>query len=535
MFRVLIWAMPILALSLSGCGSDSHGASSTGSGTGSGVTVDVKNYAQGQNIAFNGEVLTTFPSEMQSAKDVGFTQYVELTLISDTKSHSSNTEKKIRILATDDNANGEKVIRAVNIISHLLTNKLNSTYGSNKASIAQKLASREATLMLTSTEKENAELLTGLFAANAIKLNVLRNLVDGANVSDPASINTSELKAFTRDFSKLSEPDQEQIIDAFYTQLPLVAGFPKWILNSQGLYYRELTVVGDCHYMSNFDIPSTCQSLGKNGDGDEADRDAAFEEILHLIQAQGIAPNNSTKAYQEQVRAEAFRQYTDKKNGSVVAWNPTENSWKDWEGDDKNPEIGQSYSHEYLASVFEAYMGMWQHKTEGLDGYKLTSREKMKNGNNGINDDAGLEFVTGMFHNMIQNTVRIDSNGVADYHRKKGTDARFVMNTYQVTPPIEAYTYKSQYYLNAKIIGDKAISLFANNEDNILEGNSQPNTINGLGGNDTYVIDNKYDECVIDNHPSMYVFVTCPNTGKDMLFNIEKLAFKDTEVLVSSL
>lgn len=542
MFRVLTWVIPTLALALTGCGSESTTTTSTGnsSGTGSssGSTSKINNYAEGQNLEFDGELSDKFPTEFESAKAVGFKHYAELTVKSGATTRSGNASptQKIRIIATDDNANGEKILRAANILAHLLTDKENSKYGSDKSSIASTMATREATLMLTANEDENTALLLGLFADNAIKLGVLGDLVSNANLQSQDPINTTDLIAFRDDFLALEEEDQEKIIEAFFTELPNEAGFPKWILNSQGLYYRELTVVGDCHYMTNFDIPNSCGSLGTNSDGDEADRDAAFEEILHLVQAQGIAPNDQTKPYQEAVRAEALRQYTDMNNGGAVAWNPTQSSWDDWESDDINPEIGQSYSHEYLASVFDAYMGMWQHQNEGLDGYKLNSREKMTLGDNGITDDAGLDFVTGMFHEMVQTTVRIDSNGVAEYHNKKGNlDSRFVMNTYQVVPPIEAYTYKSQYYLNAKIVGDKPMSLFANNEDNILEGNNQPNVINGLGGTDTYIINNKMSECVIAAHQGLYVLISCPNTNDDMLYEIEKLKFTDTEVLVSSL
>ncbi|MBW3694580.1 hypothetical protein EK599_02680 [Vibrio sp. T187] len=539
MIRVLTWVIPTLALALAGCGSESTNTTSTGASSGStNSTNKVNNYAQGQNLEFDGEVSNQFPAEFQSAKNVGFEHYLELTITDNQSARSSinaSQNSKIRIIATDDNANGEKILRAANILGHLLTNNTGSKYGADKSSIATTLASREATLMLTKNEDENSALLLGLFADNAIKLGVLRDLVDNANLQDPASIDTSELIAFRDDFLNLEEEDQEKIIEAFFTQLPNVAGFPKWILNSQGLYYRELAVVGDCHYMTNFDIPNSCVSLGTNSDGHEADRDAAFEEILHLVQAQGIAPNDSTKPYQELVRAEALRQYTDMTNGGSVAWNPTQSSWQDWENDDVNPEIGQSYSHEYLASVFEAYMGMWQHQNTGLDGYKLTSRDKMVTGDNGINDDSGLDFITGMFHDMMQTTVRIDSNGVADYHTQQGNlESRFVMNAYQVAPPVDAYTFKSQYYLNAKIIGDKPMSLIANNEDNILEGNNQPNLINGLDGTDTYIINNEKSECTITASP-LFVVVSCPNTNDDILHNMEKIKFTDQEVLISSL
>lgn len=83
--------------------------------------------------------------------------------------------------------------------------------------------------------------------------------------------------------------------------------------------FRELTLEGDCHYMSNF--ANYCENLGKH-----ADRDAGFEEILHLFQAQGIAPNPTFYVFQQQIQQRALSLYTDHKNGQYSPWQPSNSS-----------------------------------------------------------------------------------------------------------------------------------------------------------------------------------------------------------------
>lgn len=101
--------------------------------------------------------------------------------------------------------------------------------------------------------------------------------------------------------------------------------------------------------MSNF--ADYCANLGEH-----ADRDAAFEEILHLVQAQGIAPYASTSSLQKAIQAHALSIYNNIQSGKPTVWRPTQSDWEDWESDDFDPErvklTGPSYSHEYFVCCF---------------------------------------------------------------------------------------------------------------------------------------------------------------------------------------
>ncbi len=164
----------------------------------------------------------------------------------------------------------------------------------------------------------------------------------------PQSFDTSSLENFIAIMMVLNEDDMDTLIESIALTLMSSGDTPNWLMNSQSLMYRELTFEGDCHYMSNF--ADYCANLGEH-----ADRDAAFEEILHLVQAQGIAPNALTSSFQKAIQAHALSIYNDIQSGKPTVWRPTQSDWEDWESDDFDPErvklTGPSYSHEYFAAV----------------------------------------------------------------------------------------------------------------------------------------------------------------------------------------
>ncbi|MDN3685929.1 hypothetical protein QW180_29800 [Vibrio sinaloensis] len=124
-----------------------------------------------------------------------------------------------------------------------------------------------------------------------------------------------------------SEDDFDAVVSSLIEGIIQSDDTPQWLLNSQSLMYRELSIEGDCHYMSNY--ADYCADLGEH-----ADRDAAFEEILHLVQAQGIAPNSEAKLKQLQadIDARALSLYNAHKAGQPAVWQPTDDSWQDWLG-----------------------------------------------------------------------------------------------------------------------------------------------------------------------------------------------------------
>ena len=463
-------------------------------------------------------VSTAFPTELKVAADAGFTHYVKISL------SESNSDDAFHIVAVDDGVNNEKIFRAAKIIQHLLTTQPNSKYGTDKSRIAKTLAARDATLMLTKNDDQNDEMLTKIFVSELIRQGKLNHAIADSGLTH--TFDTSSLEKFVEDMMALSEEDLDSLVDSIATTLMNSADTPNWLMNSQSLMYRELTVEGDCHYMSNF--ADYCANLGEH-----ADRDAAFEEILHLVQAQGIAPNASTSSLQNDIQAHALRIYSDMQAGKPTVWRPTQRDWEDWESDDFDPErvkkTGPSYSHEYFAAAFEAYMGVAKANGQGLDGYQALTREEMQS-----QDPQAVDWISGLFHGYLQYTANIDSAGVKLYTEKTNPGT---VPTFRMAPNkddlVEAYTYKSQWLTKVKIVGDQAINVIGNDQDNTFEGNNKDNSIYGEGGINTYIVPHKLAECIVIKAKN--VTVECPSTGSDELYDIQNIKFTDQTLDVTKL
>lgn len=516
MRKLKIISIPLFVSLLAACNDDSPASS------------------QNQNISLPivaqsviGSVVMT-SSVPEQFKVEGIETYVKITPQSQSAHRSSDTGSSaaIHVIATDDGVSNEKVRRAVMILQHYLTNKAGSQYGSDKSSIAQSMASRNATLILTADDAENQLVLTRLYAKEAVRQGMLQTWVNSSSASTLAGLTFDSADAFVTSLlqyaDQQSEADFEAVVESLIEGIVTSAQSAKWMLNSQSLMYRELSLEGDCHYMSNY--ASYCAALGEH-----ADRDAAFEEILHITQAQGIAPNsqNGFQALQQSIDARALSIYNAHAAGNSAVWQPTQSSWDDWAGDDYNPEIGTSYSHEYFAAAFEAYMGVAQHNGQGLDGYQALTRTAMVN-----QDNQAKQWIEALFHTHLQYTARVDSAGVETYfdntYPNTSDTPIFLMNRDDAQAN-DGYTYKSQWLLNVEIIGTKAIDLAANDQDNEIKGNSANNTIDGKDGVDTYLIDNRYAECSLIKTKNNAI-VDCPSSGKDTLINIEKISFSDQTI-----
>ncbi len=481
----------------------------------------------GSNIA-SATMTSTIP---EAFKFDGITTYVNITpaSVSSRSANPSSNIPAIHVIATDDGVNGEKVRRAVMILQHLLTNLDASLYGEDKLSIATSMANRNATLVLTADNDANEQMNLNMYITEAYRQGQLQTWVAASGATTLEGLDFSSAKQFVQSFltysDNQSEDDVKAVIDSLSEGLQNSAQTPQWLINSQSLMYRELSVEGDCHYMSGY--ANYCSDLGDN-----ADRDAAFEEILHLVQAQGIAPNPETdySNLQLAIDAHALGTYNDHKSNidagqpSDAVWQPEVDDWNEWLGDDVNPDIGTTYSHEYLAAAFEAYMGVAKHNGHGLDGYQALDRATMQ-----ALDAQGEAWISDLFHAHLQYTARIDSAGVVTFHQQEliGQNAKptFKMNLDDAIAQ-EGYTSKSQWLVNAKIVGSDSIDLIANAQDNILEGNIANNTVDGKEGNDTYIVNNKLTECAIVPVVNATT-VICPNSGEDSLINIEAIKFTD--------
>ncbi|MET2897170.1 hypothetical protein ABXV22_02445 [Vibrio rotiferianus] len=502
----------LCAVSLTACGgSDSNSKTST-------TTPPTPPTPTLNTVIIPTVVSTEFPAELKVAADAGFTHYVKISL------SEANSDYAFHIVAVDDGVNNEKIFRAAKVIQHLLTNQPDSKYGADKSGIAKTLADRDATLMLTANDDQNNEMLTKIFIGELLRQDKLNDAIADSGLSQ--SFDTSSLDKFVADMMALNEDDMDTLVESLITTLMSSKDTPNWIMNSQSLMYRELTVEGDCHYMSNF--ADYCANLGNH-----ADRDAAFEEILHLVQAQGIAPNASTATLQNDIQAHALSIYNDIHAGKPTVWRPTQDDWEDWESDDFDPErvkqTGPSYSHEYFAAAFEAYMGVAKANGQGLDGYQALTREEMQ-----TQDPQAVDWISGLFHGYLQYTANIDSAGVKLYTEKTNPGT---VPTFRMSPNkdglVEAYTYKSQWLTKVKIVGDDAINVIGNDQDNTFEGNSKDNSIYGEGGVNTYIVPHKLAECIVIKAKN--VSVECPSTGTDELYDIQNIQFTDQTLDVTKL
>ncbi|RTZ17618.1 hypothetical protein EJ063_02190 [Vibrio aquaticus] len=521
MLKLRVLTLSLLVALLSACGGDKSSTSDNQTQSKNVSLPIIANSALGSVVMSN-----TVPEQF---KVDGIETYVKITPKSNSVTRSSRNASNaaaIHIIATDDGVSNEKVRRAVSILQHFLTNKAGSQYGADKSSMAESMASRNATLILTADDDQNQLVSTRLYAKEAARQGKLETWINASSASTLAGLNFDSADAFVESLleyaDKQSEADFEAVVEGLIGGIVTSTQTSQWLLNSQSLMYRELSLEGDCHYMSNY--ASYCPDLGTH-----ADRDAAFEEILHITQAQGIAPNtqNGFQTLQQQIDVRALAIYDDHKLGNPAVWQPTPTSWDDWKDDDFNPDIGTSYSHEYFAAAFEAYMGVAKHNGHGLDGYQALTRTAMAS-----QDAEAKQWIEALFHEYLQYTARIDSAGVVTYfdntYPSASVTPTFLMNRDDAQSQ-DGYTYKSQWLLNVEIIGDKAIDLSANDEDNVIKGNSANNKIFGKGGIDTYLIDNKYAECTLTT-TKYGAIVDCPSSGTDELVHIEKITFSDKTI-----
>ena len=226
-------------------------------------------------------------------------------------------------------------------------------------------------------------------------------------------------------------------------------------VDGQYLFEEEIAVEGHSWYINN------------NYDH----RDAAYEEILHLMHDTGIGvdgPNSFPgvlPAYQAEIRA--AQQNANTNNFAIWPIGANSGGIQNWYN-----ELSQenSLSQEYLASVVDSYYGLWGAWTEqtgfGMWGlYIAQTRAEIQ-----TEDPMGMTVMQQYFSPFIHVNMDIDPsfNGI------------FTMTFANATP----YTHKSQYLQHCTLTGTNASGLLGNAEYNRLTGNASDNTLEGVQGND---------------------------------------------------
>ncbi len=283
-------------------------------------------------------------------------------------------------------------------------------------------------------------------------------------------------------------------------------------LSGQPLYENEIAVEGHNWYINN----------------DYEHRDAAFEEILHMMHDTGFGvdgPNSNPgalPAYQAKIRA--AQQNAIANNFSV--WpigaggsNPDTQNWYN-ELDNEN-----SLSQEYLASVVDSYYGLWGAWTEEPGGmwglYIAKTRAEVES-----NDPMGAALMPQYFSPHLNINMDIDPsfNGI------------FTMAFDKDQP----YTHKAQYLQHCTLTGTNSSGLKGNDlynrltgnqSNNILEGGKGNDRIDGKGGLDIAKFTGDLADYTISNMNGMIVITdnSEKRDGIDTLLQIETLRFADQD------
>ncbi|WP_392339447.1 hypothetical protein [Moritella marina] len=261
----------------------------------------------------------------------------------------------------------------------------------------------------------------------------------------------------------------------------------------QDLYATEIFVEGDSRYLA---APSSA-------------RDATFEEVLHLTQAQGIAP--ALASLQKKIADQAEVALTNN------VWNPDADQLEEWraEGD---LETGNSVSHEYFAAIVEAYYGMWKGLPAGMDGYTGNSRALQI-----AHDSNGQAIIAEFLPEYIPTTMDIDPS--------------FAVGSifYMEYNAALSYTAKSQYLQSVRLTGKNNSNIVGNSQNNVLMGNQGDNQIDGKGGVNTYKVNGLQSEFIVgaDGEGFLLQDTVDGRNGTDKLLNIQKVEFNDSELNLS--
>lgn len=230
------------------------------------------------------------------------------------------------------------------------------------------------------------------------------------------------------------------------------------------------------------------------------DRDASYEEILHLTQDYGITP--TMPLYQKEIQAAS--------DESVA-----KNIYKPPE---ELPKV--DYDQEYLATIWDAYLDLWKGKSQKNPEFPYSSREELK-----AKDPKSYAIIEAFFPKYLTYNAKIDKNFKGIF--SIAFDSR------------KPYTNRSQHLLHATLTGNFNSGLKGNDQNNKLTGNSGNNTLEGGKGND--ILDGaagSSDTAIFSGNESEYTITknenlttvkdNTPNRdGEDTLKNIEYLQFKD--------
>ena len=264
-------------------------------------------------------------------------------------------------------------------------------------------------------------------------------------------------------------------------------------LNGQPLYQNEMQVEGHSWYtQQNYEH-----------------RDAAFEEILHMVHDTGIGVDGNgsfdgaAQNFQTEIRAAQQNGLANNlwgagaENASWITELTAENS----------------LSQEYLASVIDAYYGLWGAWKDSSEAKSATHSMwgiYVAKGRSDIpsKDATGQTLLDNkFFHPYLTYNARIDESFTGTFSLKY--DAAL------------SYTHHAQYLKDITLTGSKAVNVKINQLDNNITGNTGSNTVIFTGPAQDYsvTVDNGVTT-VVDNRPN--------RDGTNKLSLVEELQFSDS-------
>lgn len=280
-------------------------------------------------------------------------------------------------------------------------------------------------------------------------------------------------------------------------------GLRKLNLSMQDLRSNESPGVGDQDYMNHIT------------------RDAAYEEVWHLIHDYGIVPTLLEMTAEMRIA-----------NDEAAL-----NGWDAWPKDEP-----QEHPNEYVGALIDNYYDLWvvtptlyeaRDYKSGPEGtshsgnYFANSRQQQK-----VKDTLGYALLQKFFQPYLTYAPRLP----ADFE-----------GTFSVAfDSAMAYTYKTRHLVDVTLTGSNPVTLLGNDFDNLFTGNKGNNTFQGAGGNDQllgmegvdtvkYVgIQSDY-EIKINGDVLTVTDKLGSRDGEDELHDIEFLLFEDRVVAAETL
>ena len=271
-------------------------------------------------------------------------------------------------------------------------------------------------------------------------------------------------------------------------------------LSMQDLRANESPAVGDEDYMGH------------------VTRDAAYEEVWHLVHDYGIKPTLPDMIAEMRTA-----------NDAAAA-----NGWRAWPEDEPD-----EHPNEFVGVLIDNYYDLWAVTPALYEGRDIEPGDVPEghshfgrffaNSRAQVQEDAplGYALIEKFFHPYLTYTPELPEA---------------FAGTFSMTlDPAQAYTHKSQHLRSATLTGSRDANLTGNRHDNLLSGNAGNNRLEGGGGNDELLGGAGDDTATFAGPAAEYNIVYNPDSvtvsdlqedrdGTDLLRGFELLSFSDSSV-----